>query len=126
MDFIKGMTGGNKEGQQQQTQESTQKSSGGFMDKLNNMAGGGAKGEQKEDGLDKGIYVLYCSTEHTLMMVMHADWPVLQVSTGCRSMSLDKETSPTSPLWSRPRTNRSQVSEALRWPLQESKKKCSD
>lgn len=54
MDFVKGLTGGNKEGAQ--TQESTQKSSGGIMDKLNNMAGGGAKGEQKEDALDKGIY----------------------------------------------------------------------
>lgn len=54
MDFVKGLAGDNKEGAQA-TQESTQKSSGGIMDKLNNMAGGGAKGEQKEDALDKGI-----------------------------------------------------------------------
>ncbi|KAF4124531.1 hypothetical protein GMORB2_5197 [Geosmithia morbida] len=28
---------------------------GGFMDKLNNAAGGGAQGEKNEDGLDKAI-----------------------------------------------------------------------
>lgn len=57
MDFVKGLAGGNKEGEQQTSaQESTQKSSGGFMDKLNNMAGGGAKGEKNEDALDKGMY----------------------------------------------------------------------
>lgn len=60
MDFIKDIAGGKKEGQQQ-TQASTQKSSGGMMDKLNNMAGGGAKGEQNEDGLDKGTQtVCFC------------------------------------------------------------------
>ena len=31
-----------------------EQSGGGFMDKVNNMAGGGAKGEQNEDMLDKG------------------------------------------------------------------------
>merc|ERR1712000_124835 len=28
---------------------------GGFMDKINGMAGGGAKGEKNEDGLDKAV-----------------------------------------------------------------------
>lgn len=55
MDFVKNLAGGNKEGEQQQgQQQGEQKSEGGFMSKLNNMAGGGAAGEKKEDGLDKG------------------------------------------------------------------------
>lgn len=56
MDFVKNLAGGNKDGEQKQTQqqEGEQKSEGGFMSKLNNMAGGGAAGEKKEDGLDKG------------------------------------------------------------------------
>lgn len=55
MDFVKNLAGGNKEGEQQQTQQQgEQKSEGGFMSKLNNLAGGGASGEKKEDGLDKG------------------------------------------------------------------------
>ena len=33
-------------------------SGGGFMDKVNSMAGGGAQGEKNEDGLDKGTYLL--------------------------------------------------------------------
>lgn len=59
MDFVKNLAGGSKEGAQQtSTQQSTQQSGGGFMDKLNNMAGGGAKGEKNEDALDKGTYRL--------------------------------------------------------------------
>lgn len=62
MDFVKGLAGGDKQGTQAQgtqaTEDKTQKSSGGVMDKLNNMAGGGAKGEQKEDALDKGMYFM--------------------------------------------------------------------
>ncbi|KAJ0104074.1 hypothetical protein J7T55_007000 [Diaporthe amygdali] len=54
MDFVKNLAGGNKDGQQQE-QQGEQKSEGGFMSKLNNMAGGGASGEKKEDGLDKGV-----------------------------------------------------------------------
>lgn len=43
-------TGGNaNSGTQQQ-------SGGGFMDKVNNMAGGGAQGEKNEDMLDKGEF----------------------------------------------------------------------
>lgn len=56
MDFVKSLAGG-KEGEQQKTQ-GEQKTEGGMMDKLNNMAGGGAAGEKKEDGLDKGLSAL--------------------------------------------------------------------
>ena len=56
MDFVKSFTGGdnnnNKQGEQKPNEE--QKSSGGFMDKLNGMAGGGKQGEKNEDALDKG------------------------------------------------------------------------
>ncbi|KAL8752408.1 MAG: hypothetical protein Q9184_005743, partial [Pyrenodesmia sp. 2 TL-2023] len=62
MDALKnavGMGGGeNKaEGQTGQAGEQTQQSSGGggFMDKINSMAGGGKESEAKEDYLDKGI-----------------------------------------------------------------------
>ncbi|KAM0701194.1 hypothetical protein Q7P35_011555 [Cladosporium inversicolor] len=63
MDFVKNLTGGgnnnaNNDNQPQAT-GSEQKSEGGFLggigNKLNNAAGGGAEGEKKEDGLDKGI-----------------------------------------------------------------------
>lgn len=54
MDFIKDLAGGNKEGQQAKPQTEKTSGGGGFMDKLNNVAGGGASGEKKEDGLDKG------------------------------------------------------------------------
>ncbi|PHH66390.1 hypothetical protein CDD81_7445 [Ophiocordyceps australis] len=39
----------NKEGDKKQS------GSGGFVDKLNNMAGGGKQGEEDEDGLDKAV-----------------------------------------------------------------------
>ena len=67
MDFVNKLTGGgnNQEttgqaGQQaSNTQTQSSASGGGFMDnlggKLNNMAGGGQKGEENEDALDKGI-----------------------------------------------------------------------
>ena len=69
MDFVKNLTGGgnnnNNENQPQAT-GSEQKSEGGFLggigDKLNNAAGGGAEGEKKEDGLDKGKFT---DSEHT-------------------------------------------------------------
>lgn len=57
MDFVNKLTGGNKaEGQQATTQGQQEGSSsgGGFMDKLNGMAGGGKESEKTEDGLDKG------------------------------------------------------------------------
>lgn len=53
MDFIKNtLSGGDKSAN---NEGSTQQESGGITSKLNNMAGGGAKGEQNEDALDKGI-----------------------------------------------------------------------
>ncbi|ROW07026.1 hypothetical protein VPNG_06627 [Cytospora leucostoma] len=52
MDFVKNLTGG---GNEQQQGQQTQKSGGGFTDKLNSLAGGGAQGEKNEDGLDKGV-----------------------------------------------------------------------
>ncbi|KAI1437390.1 hypothetical protein GGR50DRAFT_69044 [Xylaria sp. CBS 124048] len=42
--------------QQHQQQQPEEKSSGGgFMDKLNSMAGGGQASEKNEDALDKGV-----------------------------------------------------------------------
>ncbi|KAK7051481.1 hypothetical protein VNI00_004455 [Paramarasmius palmivorus] len=41
--------------QEQVSGGSVSGSGGGFMDKINNAMGGGAAGERKEDGLDKGI-----------------------------------------------------------------------
>jgi hypothetical protein len=63
MDFVKNLTGGgnNNANENQQPTGSEQKSEGGFLggigDKLNNAAGGGAEGEKKEDGLDKGEFL---------------------------------------------------------------------
>jgi len=54
MDFVKSFTGGNKEGEQKPQEGQSQ--GGGFMDKINNIAGGGQQGEKKEDALDKGKY----------------------------------------------------------------------
>ncbi|UPK91192.1 hypothetical protein LCI18_002127 [Fusarium solani-melongenae] len=56
MDLLNKVTGGgsnNADQNQNQNQESG--SGGGFMDKLNGMAGGGAQGEKNEDGLDKAV-----------------------------------------------------------------------
>ncbi|KAI6082001.1 hypothetical protein F4821DRAFT_248147 [Hypoxylon rubiginosum] len=59
MDFVNKLTGGSKEGQEnQQTQQQgteQQTSSGGIMGKLNSMAGGGKDSEKNEDALDKGV-----------------------------------------------------------------------
>ncbi len=54
MDFIKDLASGNKKEREQG--EKTQKSDGGggFMDKLNSLAGGGKSSEKNEDALDKG------------------------------------------------------------------------
>jgi hypothetical protein len=56
MDFVNKLTGGqNNSSQASQPQGSGHKSSGGgFMDKINNMAGGGRESEKNEDVLDKG------------------------------------------------------------------------
>lgn len=36
-------------------EQSKQQSSGGFMDQMNSSLGGGKRGEQNEDMLDKGV-----------------------------------------------------------------------
>lgn len=60
MDFVNKVVGGgnsqtgNQQQQQQQQQEGEGQSSGGFMGKLNSMAGGGKDSEKNEDALDKG------------------------------------------------------------------------
>jgi hypothetical protein len=59
MDFVKDITGGNKNNAAVQGTQG-QQSSGGFMNKVNNMAGGGASGTKNEDLLDKGWFQLSC------------------------------------------------------------------
>ena len=58
MDFVKNLAGGNTNNNTATTQSTSnasgQQSSGGFMDKLNGMAGGGPNSEKNEDYLDKG------------------------------------------------------------------------
>ncbi|KAK4146063.1 uncharacterized protein C8A04DRAFT_26225 [Dichotomopilus funicola] len=55
MDFVNKLAS-KATGEHQQGDQAQKPSGGdGLMDKFNNLAGGGAKGEQKEDGLDKGI-----------------------------------------------------------------------
>ena len=66
MDMFNKFTGSQGEQQQQQQQQqpqqqtqqsgSTGSGSGGFMDKLHGMAGGGPESEKKEDHLDKGDF----------------------------------------------------------------------
>ncbi|KAK6335951.1 hypothetical protein TWF730_003326 [Orbilia blumenaviensis] len=55
--FIKNLGGGSSEGERRT--EGERKDEGGFLGKaqgfLNEQAGGGQKGEQKEDGLDKAV-----------------------------------------------------------------------
>ncbi|KAL8997636.1 MAG: hypothetical protein Q9169_003115 [Polycauliona sp. 2 TL-2023] len=61
MDSLKNMIGGGggeqkpAEGQTQGQSGEQASSGGGFMDKMNSMAGGGKESEAKEDYLDKGI-----------------------------------------------------------------------
>ncbi|KAM0195067.1 hypothetical protein ACHAPA_005662 [Fusarium lateritium] len=58
MDFVKNLTGGNNNNANTNTNDPSQQAapeSGGLMGKLDGMAGGGAKGEQNEDGLDKAV-----------------------------------------------------------------------
>lgn len=59
MDFFKDKigesTGSQNQSQNQGSQnQSNQSGGGGFMSKVNDMAGGGQKGEKNEDMLDKG------------------------------------------------------------------------
>ncbi len=55
MDFVNKLTGG---GEKKPDQDKESGSGGGFMDSVNNFAGGGKKGEANEDGLDKGMFML--------------------------------------------------------------------
>ncbi|KAK6342935.1 hypothetical protein TWF718_008313 [Orbilia javanica] len=65
MDFLKKFadnnnnSNNNEEGERKQTQEGESRKEGNFFDQaqsfLNEQAGGGRKGEQKEDSLDKAI-----------------------------------------------------------------------
>ena len=58
MDFVNKLTGASKEEQEKKPQDGEQKESGGgFMGKLNSMAGGGKESEKNEDALDKGLYI---------------------------------------------------------------------
>lgn len=58
MDFVNKFTGGSNQADKNTSSSSDQKQSssggGGLMDKVNSFAGGGKKGEQNEDHLDKG------------------------------------------------------------------------
>ncbi|KAI0871160.1 hypothetical protein GGS24DRAFT_71858 [Hypoxylon argillaceum] len=56
MDFVKKIVGDSKgEDKTSQSQGQQEGSSGGFMDKLNSVAGGGKESEKNEDALDKGV-----------------------------------------------------------------------
>ncbi|KAL8693900.1 MAG: hypothetical protein Q9218_001365 [Villophora microphyllina] len=58
MDSLKnamGMGGGENKPVEGQAAAEQGSSGGGFMDKMNSMAGGGRESEKKEDYLDKGI-----------------------------------------------------------------------
>ncbi|KAG9258621.1 uncharacterized protein F5Z01DRAFT_206261 [Emericellopsis atlantica] len=56
MDFVNKFTGGDSgKDSNNQSENKEGQSSGGFMDKLNGMAGGGEKGEKNEDSLDKAV-----------------------------------------------------------------------
>ncbi|KAL0937816.1 uncharacterized protein CTRU02_207547 [Colletotrichum truncatum] len=55
MDFVNKLTGNNNDASASQAQQPEKKESGGFMDKLNGMAGGGRESEKQEDGLDKAV-----------------------------------------------------------------------
>ncbi|KAI1746551.1 hypothetical protein F4782DRAFT_536331 [Xylaria castorea] len=57
MDFVNKIVDGDSKAENNTSNPSKQQeeSSGGFMDKLNSMAGGGKESEKNEDALDKGI-----------------------------------------------------------------------
>ncbi|KAK1596954.1 uncharacterized protein LY79DRAFT_577081 [Colletotrichum navitas] len=56
MDFVKNLAGGdNNNAASHSADQPEKKESGGFMDKLNGMAGGGRESEKQEDGLDKAV-----------------------------------------------------------------------
>ncbi|TDZ15464.1 hypothetical protein C8034_v005617 [Colletotrichum sidae] len=55
MDFVNKLTGNNNDASASQANQPEKKESGGFMDKINGMAGGGRESEKQEDGLDKAV-----------------------------------------------------------------------
>ena len=66
MDSLKnvvGMGGGENKQEGQPSEEGS--GGGGFMDKVNSMAGGGKESEKKEDYLDKGLLSLYLNLKCT-------------------------------------------------------------
>ncbi|KAI1746092.1 hypothetical protein F4680DRAFT_10328 [Xylaria scruposa] len=57
MDFVNKIVGGDSitEDNTSNPPKQQEEKSGGFMDKLNSMAGGGKESEKNEDALDKGV-----------------------------------------------------------------------
>ncbi|KAI1822767.1 hypothetical protein F4861DRAFT_540696 [Xylaria intraflava] len=75
MDYVNKLVG---EGSKDEPKKQEEKKSGGFMDKLNTMAGGGKESEKNEDALDKGLllpyhYVYVCDLE-TFRVNTSVDW----------------------------------------------------
>jgi hypothetical protein len=70
MDTLKSYLGNDGKSNDQQTTENKEEG-GGFMDKINGMAGGGAQGEKNEDVLDK-------STSHPISPSLHPEFFALQ------------------------------------------------
>jgi hypothetical protein len=77
MDFVNKMTGkGSSNAQANQPQQQGGSSSGGIMDKLHGMAGGGPESEKKEDSLDKGKFVpLTLTARHCYLTSCSMTWP---------------------------------------------------
>ncbi|KAH8166140.1 hypothetical protein CIB48_g2101 [Xylaria polymorpha] len=56
MDFVKKVVGGDSQvDKTSDAPKQQEESSGGFLNKLNSMAGGGKESEKNEDALDKGV-----------------------------------------------------------------------
>ncbi|KAI0465601.1 hypothetical protein F4859DRAFT_375737 [Xylaria cf. heliscus] len=57
MDFVNQIVGGESKSKDKadNPQKQQDEGSGGFMNKLNSMAGGGKESEKNEDALDKGV-----------------------------------------------------------------------
>jgi hypothetical protein len=130
MDFIKNLASGNDNNAgnnngsvannqantgnfgQSEGQPTEQKLQGSFLsgltDKFNSAAGGGRESEKNEDYLDKGkihrvlkAFFVSCVANHSPASTNY------QVSILCKRNSSVKALRITSPLWSRPRTNKS-------------------
>lgn len=114
MDFVKSVTGddnqnqgqGQNQNQQgQQEQRTNQQGGGGFLaglgDKLNSAAGGGRESEKNEDMLDKGSCISFSNS--SLLTI-------LQESISFKRSSSAKGHKTTSPLSSKQKMSRSQIS----------------